>query len=200
MLDFKTCDEARRERNPVYDGRFFTAVTTTGIYCRPICPAQPLSRNVRFYLSAAAAERDGFRPCFRCRPETAPFSPAWNGTRTTVGRALKLIDAGALDDGSVEQLAGKLGVGVRHLSRLFQAHLGTSPTAVARTRRLQRAKRLLDSTGLSMTEIAARSGFSSIRSFNATFVEVYGRPPSAVRVGRKRAPFRQRDGRAIGAG
>ena len=181
MLDFKTCDGARRERNRSFDGVFFTAVTTTGIYCRPICPAQPLSRNVRFYPSAAAAEHDGFRPCLRCRPETAPFSPAWNGTRTTVGRALRLIEAGALDTETVGALAEKLGIGDRHLSRLFQAYLGSSPLAVARTCRVQRAKRLLDNTDLPMTEIAERSGFASTRSFNATFIDVYRQSPTSIR-------------------
>ncbi|NVN88640.1 MAG: methylphosphotriester-DNA--protein-cysteine methyltransferase family protein [Rhodopseudomonas sp.] len=185
MLDFNTCDRARRQRDRALDGVFFTAVATTGIYCRPICPAQPLSCNVSFYSSAAAAERDGFRPCLRCRPETAPFSPAWNGTRTTVGRALRLIQAGALDRGPVGGLADKLGIGERHLCRLFQAYLGSSPMAVARTCRVQRAKRLLDSTDLPMTEIAARSGFASTRSFNATFVDVYGQSPTSIRTRRR---------------
>ena len=185
MLDFSTCDRARLSRDPAFDGLFFTAVSTTGIYCRPICSAQPLSRNVRYYPSAAAAEHAGFRPCLRCRPEAAPFSPAWNGTRTTVGRALRLIESGALDTGTVDNLAHRLGVGARHLSRLFDRHLGCSPTRIARTSRIQRAKRLLDNTDLPMTEVAARAGFSSIRNFNAAFAELYGRSPTEIRRGRQ---------------
>jgi AraC family transcriptional regulator of adaptative response / DNA-3-methyladenine glycosylase II len=182
MLDFEACERARYSRDKGYDGVIFTAVLTTRIYCRPICPAKKaLSRNVRYYPSAAAAEEAGFRPCSRCRPETAPFSPAWNGTRTTVGRALKLIENGALDYGSVAELAGRLGIGARHLTRLFIRHLGASPVRHARTVRVQRAKRLLDSTDLPMTEIAARAGFRSLRSFNATFAEVYRRPPMDIR-------------------
>ncbi len=181
MLDFETCNAARLRRDPAYDGLFFTAVRTTGIYCRPVCPVrQPLTRNVSFFPSAAAAERAGYRPCLRCRPETAPFSPAWNGTQTTVSRALRLIEEGALDHGGVEDLALKLGVGSRHLSRLFQKHVGASPVQVAKTVRVQRAKRLLDTGGLSMKDIAARSGFSSVRRFNAVFSELYGRAPSTI--------------------
>lgn len=128
-LDFETCNAARLRRDPAYDGRFFTAVRTTGIYCRPVCPVkQPLTKNVSYYPSAAAAEQAGYRPCLRCRPESAPFSAAWNGTRTTVTRALRLIEDGALDVGSVEQLAATLGVGARHLCRLFSRHVGASPS------------------------------------------------------------------------
>jgi AraC family transcriptional regulator of adaptative response / DNA-3-methyladenine glycosylase II len=182
MLDFETCNAARLRRDPAYDGVFFTAVATTRIYCRPVCPVrQPLTRNVRFYPSAAAAEQDGFRPCLRCRPETAPFCPAWNGTRSTVARALKLIEDGVLDEAGVDALAGRLGIGVRHLARLFQRHVGASPAQTAKTLRLQRAKRLLDETDLKITEIAFRAGFKSLRRFNAAFVELYKRPPSDFR-------------------
>jgi AraC family transcriptional regulator of adaptative response/methylated-DNA-[protein]-cysteine methyltransferase len=182
MLDFDTCEAARQRRDPAFDGVFFTAVRTTRIYCRPVCPVkQPLTRNVTYYPSAAAAEQAGYRPCLRCRPETAPFCPAWNGTRTTVSRALKLIENGALDTGSVEDLAGRLGIGPRQLSRLFRRHLGASPVQVAKTVRIQRAKRLLDGTGLAITEIAFKAGFGSLRRFNAAFAELYGRPPSALR-------------------
>jgi len=182
MLDFDTCDAARLARDAAYDGRFFTAVRTTGIYCRPVCPArQPLSKNVTYYPSAAAAEHAGYRPCLRCRPETAPFCPAWNGTRTTVERALKMIDAGALDQGTVADMAEKLGVGSRHLSRLFKQYLGASPLQTAKTLRLQRAKRLLNDTDLPMTEIATRAGFRSVRRFNAAFLELHDRPPSTLR-------------------
>lgn len=111
MLSFETCNAARLRRDPRYDGRFFTAVKTTEIYCRPVCPAKhPLTRNVAYYPTAAAAEAAGFRPCLRCRPETAPFCPAWNGTRSTVARAMKLINEGALDEDSVVTLATRLGI------------------------------------------------------------------------------------------
>lgn len=186
MLDFDTCNEARLRRDPAYDGVFFTAVRTTGVYCRPVCPVKhPLTKNVSYYPSAAAAERAGFRPCLRCRPETAPFCAAWNGTRTTVERALKLIEAGALDCGTVSELAGRLGVGPRHLSRLFADHVGASPLQTAQTLRMGRAKRMLDETTLCMTEIAFKAGFTSLRRFNASFVKLYGRPPSAIRKSNK---------------
>ncbi|GAB5468214.1 MAG: Ada metal-binding domain-containing protein [Rhodospirillales bacterium] len=182
MLDFDTCNAARLRRDPTFDGRFFIAVKTTRIYCRPVCRVrQPLTKNVVFYPSAAAAEAAGFRPCLRCRPETAPFCPAWKGTRTTVERALNLIDAGALDGGSVEALAARLGIGARHLSRLFKTQVGAAPLQIARTRRLQRAKRLLDESDFAMAEIAARSGFRSLRAFNAAFSTLYRRPPSSLR-------------------
>ena len=189
MLDFDTCNAARLRRDPAFDGVFFVAVRTTNIYCRPVCRVkQPLTRNVRFYPSAAAAEQAGYRPCLRCRPETAPFCPAWKGTRTTVERALRLIEAGALDTGTVQALADRLGVGPRHLSRLFQQHLGASPAQTAKTLRIGRAKRLLDTTSLTMSEIATRSGFRSVRAFNATFKDLYGRPPSTLRRPREGGP------------
>jgi AraC family transcriptional regulator, regulatory protein of adaptative response / methylated-DNA-[protein]-cysteine methyltransferase len=181
-LDAAACERARVSRNPRFDGQFFSGVRTTRIYCRPVCPVRPAkAENVTFYPSAAAAERAGFRPCLRCRPETAPFSPAWKGSRTTVERAVRLINAGALDEAPVEELAARLGVGARHLSRLFDKHLGASPGQIARTARVQRAKRLLDDTKLPMTEIASRAGFRSLRRFNAVFAEVYRRPPTEIR-------------------
>ncbi len=189
MLDFDTCEAARWRRDPAFDGVFFTAVKTTGIYCRPVCPVkQPLTRNVSYFPSAAAAERAGYRPCLRCRPETAPFCAAWKGTQVTVERALRLIHDGALDSGGVEDLAARLGVGARHLARLFERHLGASPLQMAKTLRIQRAKRLLDETDLSMTDVALQSGFGSIRRFNAAFADLYGRPPSALRRPRARGP------------
>jgi AraC family transcriptional regulator of adaptative response / DNA-3-methyladenine glycosylase II len=184
-LDTVVCEHARVSRDRRYDGLFFSGVRTTGVYCRPVCPVRPAkARNVTFYPSAAAAELDGFRPCLRCRPETAPVSPAWKGSRTTVERALRLIRNGALDDASVEALAERLGIGPRHLARLFKTHLGASPAQVARTTRVQRAKHLLDETDLPMTDIALRSGFGSLRRFNTVFAEVYKRPPTAIRRGR----------------
>jgi AraC family transcriptional regulator of adaptative response / DNA-3-methyladenine glycosylase II len=182
MLDFEICNKARHDRDPAFDGLFFTAVKTTGIYCRPVCPVrQPLTRNVIFFETAPAAEHAGFRPCLRCRPETAPFCPAWKGTKTTVERALKMIEQGALDNATVEQLAERLGVGPRHLCRLFNRHIGASPIQTAKTVRMRKAKRLLNKGGCSMADIARRSGFSSVRRFNAVFRELYGRSPSKVK-------------------
>jgi len=180
-LDFAECDRARLTRDPRYDGRFFTGVRTTGVYCRPVCPVRkPFSRNVCFFPSAAAAELAGFRPCLRCRPETAPFCPAWKGSRATVDRAMHLIiEDRVLDAGNVgvEDLANRLGIGVRQLSRLFARHLNATPTQVARTARVQRAKRLLDLTELPMTELAMRAGFRSLRRFNAVFRSTRDRRP-----------------------
>jgi AraC family transcriptional regulator of adaptative response / DNA-3-methyladenine glycosylase II len=182
MLDFAAQYEAFTRRDPAWDGIVFVGVKTTGVYCRPVCTARtPLARNVRFYCSAAAAERAGFRPCLRCRPETAPFCPAWRGTKTTVERALRLIEDGALDRGNVGELAQRLGVGARHLSRLFAEHLDASPLQVALSLRTRRAKRLLDGTDLPMRLVAERSGFSSPRRLSAAFTRLYGQPPSAIR-------------------
>jgi AraC family transcriptional regulator of adaptative response / DNA-3-methyladenine glycosylase II len=187
-LDWGTCDRARIARDPRFDGWFFTGVLTTQIYCRPICPVKPAkSRNVIFFATAAAAERAGFRPCLRCRPETAPGTPAWHGAAATVSRALRLIERGFLDDGkSVEDLADTLGMTARHLRRLFVRHAGASPTASATTRRVQRAKALVDDTAMPMSAIAFAAGFASIRRFNAAFRAVYRRPPTAVRRARSR--------------
>ncbi|WP_191083188.1 Ada metal-binding domain-containing protein [Roseococcus microcysteis] len=184
-LDDAECERAWLARDPAYDGRFFILVRTTGVYCRPVCPVRlPLRKNVRFAASAAAAEAAGYRPCLRCRPETAPFCAAWNGSATTVARALRLIEQGALDGegATVGALATRLGVGGRHLARLFARHVGASPTQAARTARLRRAQRLLDTTALPMTDIAAQAGFGSLRRFNAAFAAAYRRPPSAVRL------------------
>jgi AraC family transcriptional regulator of adaptative response / DNA-3-methyladenine glycosylase II len=182
MLDHEVCERARVGRDRLYDGRFFSGVRTTRIYCRPVCPVRPAQgKNVHFYPTAAAAEVAGFRPCLRCRPETAPFSPAWLGSRTTVQRAMRLIRDGALDRAGVDDLAERLGIGTRHLDRLFQRHIGASPLQVARTLRVQRAKRLLDQTQLPMLEVAVRAGFTSLRRFNAVFAEVYRRTPSDIR-------------------
>jgi AraC family transcriptional regulator of adaptative response / DNA-3-methyladenine glycosylase II len=187
MLDQAECERARTRRDRRYDGRFFSGVRTTRIYCRPVCPVKPAQgKNVTFYATAAAAEAAGFRPCLRCRPETAPFSPAWQGSRATVHRAMRLIRDGALDRNGVDDLAERLGIGPRHLDRLFQRHIGASPLQVARTARVQRAKRLLDQTNLPMTEISARSGFSSLRRFNTVFAETYRQPPSTIRKKRAR--------------
>lgn len=178
------CERARLARDARFDGRFFIGVKTTRIYCRPICPVRmPLAKNVRYYPSAAAAAEAGFRPCLRCRPEVSPGAPAWIGSSTTVGRALRLIGEGFLDRSSVEELGASLGIGPRHLGRLFISHLGASPNAVAQTRRLHFAKRLLDETRLGMSEIALSSGFGSIRRFNDAFRKTYGRTPRDLRRG-----------------
>src|ERR1700735_2967187 len=181
-LDHNACYPAVKLRDARFDGRFFTAVKTTKIYCRPICPARtPLSKNVLFFPTAAAAQEAGFRPCLRCRPETAPDLGAWRGTSNTVSRALSLIEHGALDDAEVNALAGRLGVGERQLRRLFQQHLGASPVAVAQTRRVLLAKQLIHETRLPMTEVAFAAGFGSIRRFNETFQQLFDRVPGALR-------------------
>jgi AraC family transcriptional regulator of adaptative response / DNA-3-methyladenine glycosylase II len=182
-LDRRECDRARIARDPRFDGWFFTGVLTTRIYCRPTCPVKPAkSKNVVFFPTAAAAERAGLRPCLRCRPETAPGTPAWHGAAATVSRALRLIDSGFLDDGkTVEDLADTLGMTTRHLRRLFVQHAGASPAAVATTRRVQRAKTLVDETALPMSAIAFAAGFGSIRRFNAAFRAVYRRAPTRMR-------------------
>jgi AraC family transcriptional regulator of adaptative response / DNA-3-methyladenine glycosylase II len=182
MLDFAAQYEAFQRRDPAWDGLVFVAVKTTGVYCRPVCPARtPLARNVRFYRSAASAQRAGYRACLRCRPEAAPFCPAWRGTRTTVDRALALIEAGALDRGNVGALADRLGVGVRHLSRLFGQHVGTSPLQVAASRRVRRAERLLEDSSLAIAVVARRAGFSSARRMRAAFERLHGRSPAEFR-------------------
>lgn len=181
-LDRSALDRARLSRDARFDGRFFIAVTSTGIYCRPICPS-PTSKNtnVRYYATAAAAAEAGFRPCLRCRPEAAPGTPGWLGTSAVVRRALRLIQEGVLDEMSVDELAGRIGIGSRHLHRLFTKHVGASPIAVAQTRRLHFAKRLLDETDLPITQIALASGFGSLRRFNYTFQQTYGRAPREIR-------------------
>lgn len=182
MLQNEIYERARLARDSRFDGQFYVGVKTTGIYCRPICPANaPKSKNVAFYPSAAAASEAGFRPCLRCRPESAPGTPAWSGTSTTVRRGLRLISNGALDDGDVEVLAERLGVTSRHLRRLFSKHLGASPLAVAHTQRLHFAKRLIDETSLPMSHISSAAGYGSVRRFNDTFRRTYGRTPRELR-------------------
>jgi len=187
-LDQEACYRAALTRDARFDGRFFGCVKTTGIYCRPVCPARtPNRENMRFVVSAAAAEEAGFRACLRCRPETAPDMGAWRGTSNTVSRALSLIEQGALDEGDVDALAGRLGVGERQLRRLFRQHLGAAPVSVAQTRRVLLAKALIQETDLSMAQIALASGFGSVRRFNETFQALYGRAPSELRRRKERA-------------
>ena len=189
-MDESQCYRAMLSRDRRFDGRFYTGVLTTGIYCRPVCPARaPRRENATFFACAAAAEEAGFRPCLRCRPETAPGTPAWDGASTTVARALRLIDAGALDADGIDDLAHRLGVSARHLRRLFDEHLGASPISVALTRRLHFARRLLTDTMLPMTEVAFSAGFSSLRRFNDAALKAWRVPPTAVRR-RERGPRR----------
>jgi len=181
-LDHDACYRAVSLRDSRFDGRFFTGVKTTGIYCRPICPARtPHSKNVTFFPTAAAAQERGFRPCLRCRPETAPDLGAWRGTSNTVSRALALIELGVLNEASVDDLAERLGVGERQLRRLFRQHLGASPVAVAQTRRILLAKQLIHETRLPMAEIAFASGFRSVRRFNEAFLALFNRSPALLR-------------------
>jgi AraC family transcriptional regulator of adaptative response / DNA-3-methyladenine glycosylase II len=178
------CYRALRSRDPRFDGRLFVGITSTGIYCRPICPARTAKPvNCRFFPSAAAAQAAGFRPCLRCRPEISPDAAAWRGTSNTVSRALALIAEGGLDsDEGVSALAARLGVGERQLRRLFDKHLGAPPIAVAQTRRILFAKQLIQDSTLSMSGIAQASGFGSVRRFNDAFRKLYGRTPRELRV------------------
>ena len=184
QLDRDACYRAIQARDRRFDGRLFTAVRTTGVYCRPICPARtPKLANVLFFATAAAAQEAGFRPCLRCRPESSPDLGAWRGTSSTVSRALALIADGALDGGAaaVSGLASRLGVGERQLRRLFKQHLGAAPIAVAQTRRVLFAKQLIHETRMSMVDVALAAGFGSVRRFNETFQRLYARPPSVLR-------------------
>src|SRR3954465_1393679 len=180
----ETCYRALQSRDSRFDGLLFVGVTSTGVYCRPVCPARtPKPANCRFFGSAAAAQEAGFRPCLRCRPETAPDLASWRGTSNTVTRALALIADGALAGGEagVDTLAERLGLGGRQLRRLFKQHLGASPVAVAQTRRVLFAKQLIQETKMPMTEVALAAGFGSIRRFNEIFLKLFQRPPSALR-------------------
>ena len=178
----EVCETALLARDPAYDGVFFVCVRTTKIYCRPVCRVKmPLAKNVRFVVSAAAAEACGYRACLRCRPETLPWSPAWRGTQAVVHRALGIIDGGYLNSHSTVELAERLGVGVRHLNRLFVRHAGSSIRQVAATHRLHRAKCLISDTDDCFGDIAFASGFGSIRRFNAVIRAAYGRTPSQLR-------------------
>src|SRR6266849_165938 len=181
-LDLGVCSRARLARDARFDGKFFIGVLTTKIYCRPICRARTSKEsNVRYFPSAAAAAEAGFRPCLRCRPECSPGAPAWAGTQNTISRALRLISETGLEDGGVDSLAEQLGVGSRHLRRLFLRHLGATPSAVAQTRRLHFAKKLIDETSLPMNQIALASGFGCVRRFNAGILTVFHRTPTQLR-------------------
>ena len=176
------CEIARLSRDSRFDGVFFTAVLSTRIYCRPVCPARaPKAENVVYYPSAAAAQAEGFRPCLRCRPELAPGNPFWQQGEHLVARALKLINEGFLADHSLERLAERLHVSARQVRRLFVQYLGAPPMAVHATQRLLFAKQLLTETPMSITEVAMASGFGSLRRFNAAFAEANHVQPRAFR-------------------
>ena len=176
------CEQARLSRDARFDGLFFTAVSSTGIYCRPVCPAPtPKRENVRYYANAAAAEAAGFRPCLRCRPELAPGNEQWQRGDHVVARALKLIEAGALAEQSLDELALRVGIGARQLRRLFVERIGAPPISVHTTRRLLFAKQLLTETALPVTEVALASGFRSLRRFNAAFAQANRIPPRELR-------------------
>lgn len=188
-LDFERCYRAVASRDPRFDGWFFTAVTSTGIYCRPSCPAlTPKRRNVRFYASAAAAQRNGFRACRRCRPDAVPGSPDWDVRADLVGRAMRLIADGVVDREGVPGLARRLGYTERHLTRLLTAELGAGPLALARAQRAQTARILVETTDLGLAEVAFAAGFGSVRQFNDTIQQVYAVPPSTLREAARRHP------------
>jgi AraC family transcriptional regulator of adaptative response / DNA-3-methyladenine glycosylase II len=176
------CWQAAYSRDPRFDGRFFAGAVTTGVYCRSICPV-PFARpnNIQWFASAAAAETAGFRPCRRCRSAASPGTPAWLGTSAVVSRALRLIAEGALDSGNIEDLADRLGIGSRHLRRLFVEHLGASPIRIAITRRVHFARNLIEETDLPITELAGYAGFRSIRQFNHAMRATTGESPTELR-------------------
>ena len=181
-LDAVACYRAIASRDRRFEGRFVVAVRTTGIYCRPGCPAPiPQERNVEFYACAAGAEEAGYRACFRCRPDASPEVFARLGTSATIRRALRLIAEEGLGDQGVDALAARLGIGERHLRRLFAEHVGASPSAVAHTRRMHFARKLLDETDLRISDVAFASGFTSIRRFNDAVRKTFRKPPSALR-------------------
>ncbi|HUJ51051.1 MAG TPA: Ada metal-binding domain-containing protein [Bryobacteraceae bacterium] len=181
-MDAEACYRALRARDARFDGLFFTAVRSTGIFCRPVCPARtPLRRNVEFFPNAPAAQAAGYRPCLRCRPEVSPDLPVSAGTSSTVNRALRLINEGALDSGSAAKLAERLGLTDRHLRRLFLEHVGVPPIVVAETRRILFAKKLITETSLPFANIAFASGFGSLRRFNEAMRATYQRNPKELR-------------------
>lgn len=187
-LDFERCYRAVDSRDQRFDGWFYTGVTSTGIYCRPSCPATtPKRQNVRFFPSAAAAQTAGLRACRRCRPDAAPGSPQWDVRADVVGRAMRLIADGVVDRDGIPGLAARLGYTERHLHRMLRAEMGAGPLALARAQRAQTARTLIETTGLGMAEIAFAAGFGSVRQFNDTVREVYGRAPSELRTARGRS-------------
>jgi AraC family transcriptional regulator of adaptative response / DNA-3-methyladenine glycosylase II len=180
--DFERCYRFMRGRDPRYDGFFFVGVTSTGIYCRPSCPARlPDRRNVRLFATAAAAQAAGFRACKRCEPDAAPGSPAWNRRADVAGRAFRLIADGIVDREGVPGLASRIGFSERQLNRILVAEVGAGPAQLARAQRAQAARTLIESTGLRFAEVALAAGFGSIRQFNDTIQAIYARTPSELR-------------------
>ena len=180
--DFEGCYRAVLSRDPRFDGWFFTAVTSTGIYCRPSCPARtPMRAHVRFFPSAAAAQLAGFRACKRCRPNATPGSPEWDARADVVARAMRLIADGLVDRAGVPALAAQLGYSVRQLQRLLMAELGAGPIALARAQRSQTARILIETTSLPMADVAFAAGFASIRQFNETVQSVFAASPTSLR-------------------
>ena len=181
-LDPHICYRALQAHDRRFDGKFFVGVSSTGIYCRPVCTVRaPRQENCRFFASAAAAEVDGYRPCLRCRPELAPGNAGVDATARLAQAAVNLIENGIMDDGGIEALAARIGVTSRHLRRIFDTEFGVSPVEYAQTQRLLLAKRLLTDTALPVTEVALASGFASVRRFNALWKERYRMPPSRLR-------------------
>jgi AraC family transcriptional regulator of adaptative response / DNA-3-methyladenine glycosylase II len=181
-LDPATCYRAVTARDARFDGLFFVAVRTTGIYCRPVCPARtPRRDRCAFFERAAEAEREGFRACFRCRPELAPGNASVDSVPRLVAAAVRRIETGFLNERSVDDLAADLGIGPRHLRRAVAAEVGVTPVELAQSRRMALAKQLLHDSSLPMAEVALASGFGSLRRFNALFRARFGRPPSALR-------------------
>ena len=192
LFDPEACFRAVRARDRRFDGRFFTAVSSTGIYCRPICPVRPPKReNMRFFSSAAAAEGAGYRPCLRCRPERAPGLASIDAASRLAGAAIAGIEEHAVSNARVGDLAASLGVSDRHLRRVTEAELGVSPIELAQTQKLLLAKRLLSETSLKLTDIAFASGFGSVRRFNALFKSRYGLNPRSIRRSGDAAPRSQ---------
>jgi AraC family transcriptional regulator, regulatory protein of adaptative response / DNA-3-methyladenine glycosylase II len=194
-LDHARCYAAVRSRDARFDGWFFTAVRTTGIYCRPSCPATtPRAENVSFHPSSAAAQRAGFRACKRCRPDASPGSPEWDHRADVVGRAVRLIADGVVDREGVRGLAVRLGYSVRQVERHLRAELGAGPLALARAQRAQTARILLETTSLPAAEVAFAAGFGSVRSFNAAVRTVFGTAPTGLRARARRRPDRTTEG------
>ena len=181
--DTEACERAIRSKDARFDGWFFCAVVTTGIYCRPSCPARPHRQNLRFYPSAAAAQQAGFRACKRCRPDASPGSPEWNVRSDLIARAMRLIADGVVDREGVSGLASRLGYSVRQIQRELSAEVGAGPLALARAQRAQTARVLLETSALSMSDVAFAAGFSSIRTFNDTVLEIFAQSPSEMRAG-----------------
>jgi AraC family transcriptional regulator of adaptative response / DNA-3-methyladenine glycosylase II len=179
--DAEACERAIRSRDARFDGWFYCAVVTTGIYCRPSCPARPHRKNLRFYPSAAAAQQAGFRACKRCRPDASPGSPQWNVRSDLIARAMRLIADGVVDREGVTGLASRLGYSVRQIQRELHAEVGAGPLALARAQRAQTARVLLETSALSMTDVAFAAGFASIRTFNGTVLDVFAQSPSELR-------------------